>query len=515
MSDTNTPGEDSLTDSEPSSSALDADRDTGEYSRRGFMETAGAMGAAGVTAGLAGCTFGSSEGDFVFWTMRGYNDEEQQAITETAEDFADNTDEEVTVDVEVIVWDDVFESWRTSMSGRSTPNVSEMANEHAVDFGYDGAVIPNTEIFNEQDDWYETPEYWGEYDGEVYGYPWFVEVRNFYANMDLVEEAGHDSVPETWEEMITMAMDVEDETDASGFVSAASQSTGTGQVLYGATVQAGGSFFDYEDDQWSVELDSPRSLFSHLWMASFQEEWDIVPGAWSENDASGAENLYSEGGAAFMINGGDPAQNIVQSYEDIADATEVTMIPEGPMETNTAFMGGSCLSAFDSEFTEHDRDDDLAMEFIEYMTEPSTMEGYFPEGTPTLMPVREAQEEIPPFTDNPTDIPDEWIDARVDQAADSARYGITGPERNAPFLGDMEGDFQAYSVAISGILGDNQDPGEAIVNQANDARETITDSDTTDYELEQNDEPPTIDDIPDDLADWVEGNGDTPQIWRP
>ena len=497
-----------------------ADPDAEEYSRRGFMETAGAMGAAGATAGLAGCiggddSEGTSEGDFLWWTMRGYIQEEEQALRDTAAEFEDWSDEEVNLTTEVITWDQVFESWASAIQGRNTPNVSEMANEHAVDYGDRGVVRPNTELFNQFDDWYDTPSYWGNYEDDVWGFPWFVEVRNFYANTEILNEAGHDGTPETWQEMISMAQDVTDETDYTGFVSPGAQSTGTGQVLYGATVQSGGEFYNYEDDQWTVELDSPTSLFSHLWMASLQEEWDIAPGGWAGMDGTDAEQLYREGEAAFMVNSGDAANNMVSNDEDIADVTNLELMPEGPAGNNTVFMGGSCLSVFESDYTEHDVDDELSLSFIEYMTSPDTMEGYYPDATPNFLPVREAQEEIPPFTENPTDIPDEWIQNRLDQASDSARYGITGPQRNAPFLGDLEGSLDAYSVAISGILGADQDPGQAIVDQANQARQTINESDAVDYELEENTEAPSVDDIPSELQDWVEGNGDTPQIWTP
>lgn len=498
----------------------DSEPDPDEYSRRGFMETAGTMAAAGASAGLAGCiggddSQGTGEGDFVWWTMRGYIPEETQAIEETAEGFEDWADEEVNLTTNVVTWDQVFEEWTAALQGQSAPNVSEMANAHAVDYGTAGAVQPNTELFEQYDDWYEVPSYWGDYDGEFWGFLWFMEIRSFYTNMALLEEAGHDAPPETWEELVEMAMDVQSETDQAGFVSGGAQDTGTGQVVYGLTAQSGGDFYGYDEDadEWTVEIDSPESLFGHLWMASLQEEWGVVPGGWAGTDSTDAEQLYREGNVAFMINSGDAANEMVNEEEETVETTELSLIPEGPMGTNTAFMGGSCLSAFESDYTQHDVDDDISMSFIEYMTEPETMEEYFTEATPNFLPVREAQEDIPPFTENETEIPDEWIDSRLEQAEDVARYGVTGSERNAPFLGDIEGATDAYSVAISGILGAEQDPGETLLSLANDMRETI--SSDVDYELEQSSDPPELDDAPEELQPWIEGDGDTPQIWNP
>ncbi|MEY7848532.1 extracellular solute-binding protein [Natrarchaeobius sp. A-rgal3] len=523
MSGTNASGATSANSSGPDSPAASSEFDADEradddYSRRGFLETAGAMGAAGAAVGLSGClgedeTETTSEQDFVWWTMRGYIPEETEAIEETAAAFEDWTDEEVNLTTNVVTWDQVFEQWQAAIQGQNAPNVSEMANEHAVDYGSSGVVRPNTELFEQYDDWYDTPSFWGNYEGDVWGFPWFVEVRNFYANMDLLDDAGHNDVPETWEEMVEMAMDVESETDETGFTSSGAQATGTGQVVYGATAQSGGSFYDHDGEEWSVEIDSPTSLFAHLWMASFQEEWDIAPGGWAGMDGTDAEQLYREGNAAFMINSGDAANEMIDDGDDVADVTELSTIPEGPMGTNSAFMGGSCLSVFDSEYTEHDVDDDLSLSFVEYMTLPDTMEGYFPQATPNFLPVREAQEEIAPFTENTTDIPDEWIQTRLDQAEQSVRYGISGPERNAPFLGDMESTTDAYSTAISGILGADEDPKEAVVSLANQVRESVDDE--VDYDVEENTDEPELEDVPDELQDWISGDNGTPQIWNP
>ncbi len=91
----------------------------------------------------------------------GYIPEETEAIEETAAAFEEWTDEEINLTTNVITWDQVFEQWQAAIQGQNTPNVSEMANEHAVDYGSSGVVRPNTELFEQYDDWYDTPSFWG------------------------------------------------------------------------------------------------------------------------------------------------------------------------------------------------------------------------------------------------------------------------------------------------------------------------------------------------------------------
>ena len=513
-------GEDvSSNDGNGSTSESTVDEGAEGYSRRGFMETAGAVAGAGAATGLAGClgddVGGNGEPDFLWWTMRGYIPEEQQALEDIAEEFEDYSDDPVNLSTTVITWDSVFEEWAAAIQGQNTPNVSEMANEHAVDYGDQGVVRENTDLFEQYDDWYDTPAIWGLYEDQKWGFPWFIEIRHMYANMDILDEVGIDSVPETWSDLINDAMEISDETDYHGYGSGAARDTGTGQALYSTATQNGAEWFDYDEDadEWEVTMDDSAALFAHLWYASMQEEWDIVPGGWAGMEGTDIEQLYREGDVAFILSGGDTGRELVEDDHDLLDSTEVFMTPEGPNGERSSFMGGSCLSAFTEDFTQHDSGNEFSMEFIDYMTQPDTMNEYFPEATPTFLPVREAQEEIEPFTENTTDIPDDWIDVRLEQADDSKRYGITGGERSAPFLGALEGDVDGYSIAISAILGADEDPKEAIVTQGNRVREEL--EGRVDYDVPENTEEPDLDDAPDIVQDWINGDNDTPQIWNP
>ncbi len=328
--------------------------------------------------------------------------------------------------------------------------------------------------------------------------------------MDL-DDAGHNDVPETWEEMIEMAMDVESETDETGFTSSGAQATGTGQVVYGATAQSGGSFYDHDGEEWSVEIDSPTSLFAHLWMASFQEEWDIAPGGWAGMDGTDAEQLYREGNAAFMINSGDAANEMIDDGDDVADVTELDD-PGGPMGTNSAFMGGSCLSVFDSDYTEHDADDDLSLSFVEYMTLPTRWKATST-GNAELPPrsrstggdsaVYRKHDRHPRRVD-----PDPPGSGRTERPV---RHLRPRAERAVPRRSrGIDGRLLGRDLRHSGA---DDDPKEAVVDMANQVRESVDDE--VDYDVEENTDEPELEDVPDELQDWISGDNGTPQIWNP
>ena len=511
------------------------------------METAAAAGAVGAATGLAGCSGdgddggsdgedggsdgdgggsdggsdGTSSQDFLWWTMRGYIPAETQGIKDAANGFEDAADQNVNMNIEVITWDSVFQEWEAGIQGRSLPNASEMAGEHAVSFGHQGAAKPTTELFNQYDDWYDTISKWQRFQGEDWAVPWFMEVRTSHVNMNLLDEAGISEPPQDWQEVVEKGQALTENADVSaGWVTPGAQDGVTGQNLVAFNYQADSSFYSYEDSQWDVEHDSAGSLFTHLWQLSMREQWDIAPGGWGSVDSTAANELYQSEEAPIVHQPTDLARTLIDpqngvndEYADLAEATTLTEMPAGPNGERHSFMGGSVLASFSDDVAQYDAGEELSQAFIDYMIQPENLNEYFPVAAPTFMPVRAGQEEMELFTNNPTELPDEWLETRLAQGPNAVRYGVTAGA-SAPFQGSLEGSTDSYSVAMSGMIGNDKDPKEALRNMANNIRQTISEADYTDYTLEEKTEGPSLDDAPDVVQDWITGDG-KPQIYNP
>jgi multiple sugar transport system substrate-binding protein len=552
---------------DPEPTATDGDdtaSDAGEYSRRGFMRTAAAAGVTAGGAGLAGCggdggdggdggsdggdggsdggdggsdggdggdggsdggdggSDGTSEQDFLWWTMRGYIPAETEAIRETAAGFEDAADQNVNLSTEVITWDSVFQEWEAGLQGRSLPNVSEAGGEHIVNFGHQGAAEPVTDVVEQYDDWYSLSVNEGRYDGDIWGMPWFMELRTSHVNTDMLEEAGVDGPPETWEEIITKGQTVTEELDVTaGWTTPGAQDLVTGQNVSAFNNQAGGAYYGYEDGQWSVEVDSAATLFTHLWTLSLREQWDVAPGGWGGVNGDSTTELYLSGETPVVHMPSDAARTLVDpldgvnsEYSDIATATELTAMPAGPTGESHSFAGVSVLGSFTDNASQYAAGSELSAGFVDYFTQPETLNQHFPEAAPTFTPTRAAQAEMELFTNNPTEVPDSWLQTRLDQAPDAVRYGITDAGRAAPFLGALEGSTLGYSTAISGIIGNDADPKQALRSMGNSIRSTINDADYTDYTLEEPSSEVSLDDAPDEVQPWITGDG-KPQIHNP
>jgi len=67
---------------------------------------------------------------------------------------------------------------------------------------------------------------------------------------------------------------------------------------------------------------------------------------------------------------------------------------------------------------------------------------------------------------------------------------------------------------MSGMIGNDEDPKQALHNMSNNVRQTISEADYTDYTLEEKTSGPSLDDAPDVAQQWTDGDG-VPQIYNP
>lgn len=518
-----------------------------DYSRRGFMEAAGAVAGAAALAGCGGnnnggsstTTSGNSGGggkssstkqkstqDFVFWTMRGYNPSVTQAIKKTAKGFEDAANSPVNVQTNVIVWSQVFPKWNAAIQGRTAPNVSEMACEQAANFGSLGAVSPNTNLYNQYNDWFPAMDVWTKYNNKRWGVPWFVETRPLVYRKDILESAGHSKPPSDWKEMITIAQDVAKNTKYPGFARTGARNNAAGQHMFGYTAQAGGAFSGWKNNKWTLKLDGPGSLFGHLFFASFGKKgWNIAQNGWT-----GMTNTAK--GKFFRTNGAGMSQDeqttlrktrSVKKFKPLRSKLGVSEIPTGPDGTRTTFMGGSCLAQFSKKVSKHDVGD-LKPQFQKYMIQPDRLASTYEAAAPIMMPVRKSQAKMKLFTNNPTKLKDEWLNAFVKQAANTRRYNVYGGGRDAPYLGAIQDNSTSYSRSLSAILGSGADPKKALMQSANKMRKTA--SNHLGYTLKQNKTKPKLTEsaLKADLKepktastvmDWVHGSNGKPQIWNP
>ena len=247
----------------------------------------------------------------------------------------------------------------------------------------------------------------------------------------------------------------------------------------------------------------------------------------------------------------DPQEGVNSEYSDLAEATELTQMPAGPTGERISFMGGACNTSFSDETAQYSAGSEMSSNYIDYLTQPEQLNTYFQVAAPNFLPVRGGQEEMELFATYPTELPDSWLETRLVQGRNSARYGITDADRCAPFLSSLEDSASGYSyyrtqvrerarrrsgtcisktpkqslerwhhlcptvsTALSGMIGSDADPKQTLRDMGNNIRSAINDAEYIDHELEETTSGPSPDDAADIVQPWIEGD-DEPRIYNP
>lgn len=126
----------------------------------------------------------------------------------------------IEVKIEDVSWDNLQQRLTTDIVGGTAPDIAIIGTRWLVDYAEQGIALP-------LDD-YLTPEVKGRFietflapsqiDGKTWGLPVAASARAMYYNKTLLEKAGVDGPPSTWEELVAAARKVRDlGGDAYGF----------------------------------------------------------------------------------------------------------------------------------------------------------------------------------------------------------------------------------------------------------------------------------------------------------
>ena len=143
-----------------------------------------------------------------FWTAP-YGDDEEAFLKEHLAAWEERTG--ATVNIEITPWDSYEEKMMTGIAGSDGPDVAYMYNEMIYNYMANGQLEPLDDYFTDEEK--DNYIYWsnGTVQGTQYMLPYLVGApRILFANMDLLNEAGWDHVPTTWDELKQCAKDVQE-----------------------------------------------------------------------------------------------------------------------------------------------------------------------------------------------------------------------------------------------------------------------------------------------------------------
>ncbi|MEU1972977.1 sugar ABC transporter substrate-binding protein [Microbacterium sp. NPDC019599] len=338
------------------------------------------LGAA--TLALAGCAGfgggGNSSGDdsdggsqtltFTTWA----SESEEAAFTELIDQFESEHDG-VTVDLNVVPYDQMFSNIDAQLSSGDAPDIFRVDYGNLGVYSSQGQLLDLSSYFSDDEISAFVPAMWEavSYDGTPYGVPHQTDVSALLVNLDMLEEAGFDTstLPTsqddawTWEEFADVATELRAALpdDKYPFVYNWQQFGAARWLSW--LFQAGGSFLG--EDGTTATIDSPEGEKALDFTKSFfDNNW--VPPTSSTKATAYADSLFAEGTTAMAFVG-----SFLVPDMDYFNKFEWTSIPMPRDERGATDLGGNALVA-----TKDASNPDLAAEFLKFMVSADAMTSF-------------------------------------------------------------------------------------------------------------------------------------------
>jgi multiple sugar transport system substrate-binding protein len=219
--------------------------------------------------------------------------------------------------------------------------------------------------------------------GNLYALPVAFSTKVLYYRTDLI-----DGPPETWEELLSAAQRVTQETDTFGIGLPGAAHVGTVQQFQVFLHQAGGSFFDSEG---RVNLETPEAREALSFYTDLYLEHEVAPNP-IEFNREELPTLFGEGRIAMHING--PWARTIMGKEPDNDE-----VPYATAVLPCNERCGGILGADSLVIAENTRNAEAAYTFVDYLTsfEPHTKRILASGLTPMLEGQAELEEFQTPF----------------------------------------------------------------------------------------------------------------------
>jgi len=267
-----------------------------------------------------------------------------------------------TVNIEFVPWAQAHDKFVTAIAGGKVPDVAEMGTTWTPEFADQGGLVEQPKL--KAGDYVSSLVDAATLNGKVYGKPWYAGARALMYRKDILEKAGIDKPPATWDEMMAAAKQIKAKVPNVYPVSY----TGLSEHMYLPTIwQAGGQIATQDGDTWKSALNSPEAAKALEYYASFYKD-GLDPKAavgWEEPDA---QTAFINGDVAMLIAGGWTYNSIIDTKPALKDKIGTALEPAGPSGKDTAFAGGSHLVQF-----QESKNKDLGAAFVDFMLEPAQL----------------------------------------------------------------------------------------------------------------------------------------------
>ncbi|MCS7460868.1 sugar ABC transporter substrate-binding protein [Paenibacillus doosanensis] len=346
----------------------------------------------------AGCSSGgSTNGDakesgasgtkpketLTFWMKKQLFDDQNKLIQERAKQFG--TENNVNVNIELIAYEDFYPKWSAAIESSTTPDVSffgyqEVGQFYAKNVLEDVSDLVKT-VEGGNSEIQESMKKAITFQGKQYAVPFWTETQVLYYRKDMLQKAGFDHPPKTWDEFRTMAKAL---TDASKGIYGAGLGYGKGnsdaEFLTRGIIWSYGGSLDTKDGK-TVIANSPETVEATKFIRDLFLTDKSTPPSSVGWDDSGNNKSYLSGQSAMIFNVGSLLGTIKNDNPELYANTGIAPYPAGPKGTFIPGISNNLGIFKDSKNKE------LAKKFVAYMLATDWYKTWIEKGAPLTGPV--------------------------------------------------------------------------------------------------------------------------------
>ncbi len=275
----------------------------------------------------------------------------------------------IDIKIEIIPWSNYEEKYLTGITSGAGPDVGYMYMEMISDFIDMGALVPFDEYLTEEerDKFYYLDK--GVIKGKQYCLPIVVgNPRILVYNKDILEKAGYQEAPETWEDFVEVCKNIETDTDGDGkddiyrFLLPFGNPTigALNSIFYPLLWQAGGDIFNEQGTE--VAFNSEAGLKAARFLYDLRFTYNILPEIVTSLDTKQTHTYFKEGKTAFIV--GDTRRTSQYADTDI-NWDYVTSLKDK--------NGGTFVAADSLVMLSATEDKELTTELIKHMLSGESM----------------------------------------------------------------------------------------------------------------------------------------------
>ena len=264
-------------------------------------------------------------------------------------------DKNVVFRCEAISWGNAHTKYLTCIAGNVIPDIGMMGLTWGTEFGELGAMVDLAKEFPGDLEKIRKKMFSGlwdaiDYRGKAYGVPFDISLQIMFYRKDIIPEP-----PTTWQELEDLLKSLKAQEKGMIFDWGSMSWIGFAPYLW----QAGGDFYNQEGTKST--LDSEQAVKALEFFSSLYTELGVpktrIP----------IEQGMRTGDFPLAISGNWKIDSIRLSAPEIKGKWSVSLLPAGPANTNTAFLGGRIMGIFNAS-----KNKQLAWEFIKFLFSPRT-----------------------------------------------------------------------------------------------------------------------------------------------